>query len=313
MEEYYLKNKDDYDELLILWRNQNSIIIGRNQNTVAEINSEYVKANNISISRRISGGGAVFQDLGNVCFTIIKRKESSDSFPYFVEPIISYLKKLNIKAWVHGKNDIYIQGNKKVSGNAQYSYKDKIMHHGTVLYNVDFNKIKLSLKPNLIKLETKSIKSNIASVDNIINHLDNKISNEDFFNSLSSYFLSSNNYEEDKISEEDKNKIWDIANTKYKDQSWIFNNIQEFSVTKEKRYNWGTIKVSYEAKDNIFQSIKFTGDFLSSSDNLEKLEENLKGSQINKNNIVNVTNSYNLKEIFGPAFEIVDFWNLLDL
>jgi lipoate---protein ligase len=313
MEEYFLKENDNYNELIILWRNANSIIVGRNQNTIAEVNYDFAKENHISVSRRLSGGGTVYQDLGNICFTVIKNKESSNSFEYFLKPIVEFLKTLNIESWVHGKNDLYIQGNKKVSGNAQYMYNDKIMHHGTLLYNVDFLKMKTSLKPNKIKLETKSVKSNVASVDNIINHLIEKMDNDSFFRKLSNFFIEKNNYDLQHINDYDTKRIEEIAENKYKKKEWIYSNSQSYTLNKEKRFDWGTIKVGYEAENNKIKEIKFTGDFLSSNDQIEELEKSLIGIDINKEKIVNVALKYDLKDIFGKKFILDDLLELINI
>lgn len=313
MEEYYLKEKDNYEELVILWRNANSIIVGRNQNTIAEVNYDFVKENSISVSRRLSGGGTVYQDLGNICFTVIKNKESSNSFEYFLKPIVEFLKTLDIESWVQGKNDLYIQGNKKVSGNAQYIFNNKIMHHGTLLYNVDFLKMKNSLKPNKIKLETKSIKSNVASVDNIINHLEEKIDNDLFLKKLSAFFINNDDYEILEINDYDKKKIEELAENKYRKNQWIYKNNQQYTLSNEKRFNWGTIKVGYEAENNKIKEIKFTGDFLSSNDQIENLEKDLIDVEIIREKINSVIIKYDLKNIFGKQFVIDDLFELINI
>lgn len=313
MEEYFLKENDNYEELIILWRNANSIIVGRNQNTIAEVNYDFAKENQISVSRRLSGGGTVYQDLGNICFTVIKNKESSNSFEYFLKPIVEFLKTLNISSWVHGKNDLYIQGNKKVSGNAQYMYNNKIMHHGTLLYNVDFLKMRNSLKPNKIKLESKSIKSNVASVDNIINHLKEKMDNDSFFKKLSNFFIEKNDYELQNISDYDQKRIEEIAANQYKKKEWIYLNNQSYTLSKEKRFDWGTIKVGYEAENNKIKEIKFTGDFLSSDDQIEELEKDLIGVDISKEKISSILLKYDLKNIFGKQFILNDLFYLINI
>lgn len=134
MEEYLLKNFDE--DLFILWRNEPSIIVGKNQNTLSEINLEYIKEYSIPVVRRQSGGGAVFHDLGNINFTFIACNNNNFSdFRRFTQPIIDLLKTLDVNAEFSGRNDLLIDG-KKFSGNAQYNYKNKVMHHGTLYFHL---------------------------------------------------------------------------------------------------------------------------------------------------------------------------------
>ena len=132
MEEYFLKNTKE--DLFLLWRNESAIIVGKNQNTLSEINYEYVKEHDIKVVRRQSGGGAVFHDLGNICFTFIACNNNHFSdFKRFTMPIVDALKGLGVNAEFSGRNDLLIDG-QKFSGNAQYNYKDRVMHHGTLLF-----------------------------------------------------------------------------------------------------------------------------------------------------------------------------------
>ena len=138
LEEYVFNEVFDGEDILMLWQNEPSVIIGKHQNTVEEVNGEYVEANNIHVVRRLSGGGAVYHDLGNLNFTFIVKKDRREAFRFkdFATPIIKMLKSLGVQAEFNSRNDITIN-NKKFSGNAQYVKKDKILHHGTLLFNTD--------------------------------------------------------------------------------------------------------------------------------------------------------------------------------
>ena len=169
MEEYFLKNTTE--DVFMLWRNESAIIVGKNQNTLSEINYEYVKENNIKVVRRQSGGGAVFHDLGNINFTFISCNDNSFSdFKRFTMPIIECLEDLNIHAEFSGRNDLLID-NQKFSGNAQYNYKNKVMHHGTLLFSSQINDLSSALKVKPSKFEGKGVKSVKSRVTNISNHL----------------------------------------------------------------------------------------------------------------------------------------------
>ncbi len=135
-EEYFLKNFDD--DIFMLWQSDDTIVVGKHQNALGEINYRFVRKNNITVARRISGGGTVFHDSGNVNFSFIKNVKSSAeiSFKQFTEPVVNTLAKLDIIATTSGRNDLLIEG-KKISGNAEHIFKKRVLHHGTLLYNSD--------------------------------------------------------------------------------------------------------------------------------------------------------------------------------
>ncbi len=158
-EEYVLKNFND--DCFMLWRNRPSIIVGKHQNTLSEININHVKENNIDVVRRLSGGGAVFHDLGNLNFTFIKNVNNESNlvdFKKYTQPIIDVLKHLGVDAKFEGRNDIMING-RKVSGNAEHVFKRRVLHHGTLLFSSVMADLSKVLKVNPLKYQDKGVKS----------------------------------------------------------------------------------------------------------------------------------------------------------
>ena len=182
LEEYCFKNLRDEDEIFLLWINEPSIIVGKYQNTIEEINTEYTREKGIHVIRRISGGGAVYHDLNNLNYTIISNRDKNQegfNFKEFSKPIIETLAELGVKAEFTGRNDLEIDG-QKFCGNAQAYIKDRVMHHGCLLFNVDFSALGDALKVSKDKIESKGVKSVRSRVTNILPHLKTPITVEEF-------------------------------------------------------------------------------------------------------------------------------------
>ena len=188
LEEYAFKHLLDEDQIFLLWINKPSIIVGRHQNTIEEINRDYVRENGIEVVRRISGGGAVYHDLNNLNYTIISKEDENKAFDFksFSTPVINTLAELGVKAEFTGRNDLEIDG-KKFCGNAQAYINGRIMHHGCLLFDVDLSVLANALKVSKDKFESKGVKSVRARVTNIIDELPEKITVEEFRDLLLEY------------------------------------------------------------------------------------------------------------------------------
>jgi lipoate-protein ligase A len=236
-EEYLLKSMDK--DCFMLWQNESSIIIGKHQNTLAEINQKFVAENNLPVIRRISGGGTVFHDMGNLNFTFIQKgdKEKLVDFRRFTQPIIDTLNQLGVPARFEGKNDIRVNG-LKISGNAEHVYKNKVLHHGTLLYSSQLANLSEALKSNPGKFTDKAVQSVRSRVANIIDFLPEKLTLEEFkatvTRSISKKFPGAGIY---KLSDHDHLSITQLAEEKYKTWVWNFGYSPDFKFNNNKAIN----------------------------------------------------------------------------
>jgi len=278
-EEYVLKNFNE--NCFMLWRNRPSIIVGKHQNTLAEINIDYVKENNIDVVRRLSGGGAVFHDLGNLNFTFIKNVNKEGTlvdFKKYTQPVIAVLNHLGVDAKFEGRNDIMING-RKVSGNAEHVFKRRVLHHGTLLFSSVMADLSQALKVNPLKYQDKGVKSVRSRVTNISEHLPHKMSVIEFHDKIFNFMVDS---EEDAIlyeyTPEDIKNINQLVEKKYKTWEWNFGYSPKYNFEKLIRTNGGNLEIHLNVEKGIIVDLKIFGDFFGEKDivEIEKLLINKK-------------------------------------
>ncbi len=274
LEEYCFKNLRDQDEIFLLWINQPSIIVGKYQNTIEEINTEYTREHGINVIRRISGGGAVYHDLNNLNYTIISNKDKGKEgfdFKEFSKPIIDTLAELGVKAEFTGRNDLEIDG-QKFCGNAQAYIKDRVMHHGCLLFNVEFSALANALKVSKDKIESKGVKSVRARVTNILPHLKEQITVNEFADKILGYMKKHNpNMTEYKFSEEEIEKIKERAEYK-RSWEWNYGESPEYNISRSHRFPKGKIEIFANVINSKIASIKFYGDFFGKNEELTDIE-----------------------------------------
>ena len=272
IEEYMFSETDD--DVFMLWRNEPTIVIGKNQNGYAEINMPYVKENNIHIARRITGGGAVYHDLGNVNYTFITgRNKTGIDFEYFTAPIIEALKKLGISAILSGRNDLLV-GNKKFSGNAQHTKGTRVLHHGTLLFDTDLDVLSLALKVDEEKIKAKAIKSTRSRVVNIKSILSYDMTAEDFINVISDFVIKKYSPE---ITEAPDNEKTDALAKRNASDEWIFPEkdfVARYDVIKKKKYPFGLVEIHLAMSNETVKELKIFGDFFGIGD-ISELEARL--------------------------------------
>ncbi len=281
--EEYLFNTAEED-VFLLWQNYNTVVIGKNQNAYAEIDFNELKSKGVNLARRITGGGAVYHDLGNVNYSFISpnAKTSGIDFSYYATPIINALKNLGLEVTLSGRNDLVTIGGKKISGNAQHRVQNRVLHHGTLLFSSDLEFLSKVLTVDSEKLKTKALKSTRSRVENISSLIENKITTSEFIDNLKTFILKTynpdvleieNNFEIDKLCKRNKSNEWLFPEKDF---------ISKYQVVKKKRFEFGTIELNLELKNDVVLSLKISGDFFSEKpiEDLEKLFESAKFSAI---------------------------------
>ena len=296
-EEYILHNKNQCD-YMILWQNDNAVIIGRNQNLEQEINKGFIRQHGISVIRRNTGGGAVYHDQGNLNYSFITSisDEGSICIDRFTEIVVTALKKLGLNAVASGRNDICING-KKVSGTAQHLYKKRLLYHGTMLFDSDIDKMTGALNVDREKFESKGVNSIVSRVGNIRDCLSKDMTMTQFWNYLKKNMMNEGLAEEF-ITKEEYEKICALKKEKYDSWEWNFGKSPQFTVRNKSRWKGGSIEVGLVVKNGRIEDIAIYGDFLALSP-IDETISRLKGRKFLKKDILEALEGENFKEVFG--------------
>lgn len=266
-------------DCFMLWRNSPAIIVGRNQNTLEEINAAFVAERQISVVRRLSGGGAVYHDLGNVNFTFICHDTAhAYNFARFSQPVLDVLHKLGVPAEFAGRNDLVIEG-RKFSGNAQYVQGSKVLHHGTLLYDSDLSVLSGALNAKPEKFESKGIKSISSRTTNIKPYLAQPLAVEDFAAMLLQHIKDAYpDAEFAGIGPEGYAAARELAAKRYGNKDWNYGKSSPYNFRNQLRYPGGIVECRLFVDQGIIRSAKIYGDFFGNKA-VEELEALLVGTR----------------------------------
>ncbi|HLR11959.1 MAG TPA: lipoate--protein ligase [Sporosarcina sp.] len=287
IEEYILRTMDiEEDSYLLFYINEPSIIIGKNQNTVEEIDTDFVEKNGIKVVRRLSGGGAVYHDLGNLNYSFITKDdgESFRNFKKFTEPVVKALQKIGVNAELIGRNDLLVDG-RKISGNAQFATQGRMFSHGTLMFDTEIEKVVSALRVRKDKIESKGIKSIRSRVANIAEFLDDEMTIEDLrMEILKSIFEGEENIQYKELTDEDWENIHALSKERYANWDWNYGKSPKFNMQHSHRFPVGSIDVRLQVSKGVIEDVAIFGDFFGIGE-IEKVQAALRGITYNKQSI----------------------------
>jgi lipoate-protein ligase A len=298
-EEYFLKNHDLGDDIFMLWQNEPTIVVGRFQNTLQEVNQAYTDAHHIHLIRRITGGGAVYHDLGNLCYTFILNGITPDKVdvPLFARPVVNALAKFGIHAEASGRNDLTLDG-KKFSGTAMALQKKRLLFHGTLMYDTDLTVLSEALNVAPDKIASKGVKSVRSRVTNIKPYAPTDLTIEQFKEALKQSLFGESAQREYHPTPEDLAAIQELSIKKYQSWEWNFGSNPSAGVVYSKRFTGGKLEIHLNIEKGLITSCNIRGDFLGLCE-AEEVEQRLTGIPYREDAILQAMQDVDMKKHFG--------------
>ncbi|WP_156288822.1 lipoate--protein ligase [Oceanobacillus salinisoli] len=312
IEEYILENFGEKDTYLLFYINKPSIIIGRNQNTIEEINTDYVDEKGIKVVRRLSGGGAVYHDEQNLNFSFITKDdgESFQNFAKFLQPIVGVLNKLGVPAEMQGRNDLAVEG-RKISGNAMFSTKGRMFSHGTLMLDSEVEELTKALKVKKEKIESKGIKSIRSRVATISEFLNEKITMEEFKEAILKNIFNVEDIKDVpqyELTDEDWENIHKISKNRYQKWEWNYGKSPSYNVQESHKFPSGLVDIRLDVQKGVIENCKIYGDFFGIGD-VKELEETLIGVRHDRQAIEEALKDVEVPHYLGKISK-EDFINL---
>lgn len=298
MEYWLITEKKPEDTVLLFWNSSPTLVVGKYQNPLEEINMEYAKAHNINICRRMSGGGTVYQDPGCWQFSFVTAADKKKiSFQEYILPVIDALHDLGVEgAGFNGRNDLVIEG-KKFSGNSQYIHDGYVVHHGTLLYDTDIVPLVESTTVDPYKIVSKSIKSVRDRVTNISEHMEKPVSGQDFKKLMVSHLMGPEGVVYEPTAEE-LTRVQQIAEEKFNNHQVIYGGSPKYSITRTGHFEGGKMEFTVSVAKGVIKDISVSGDFFGTVD-ADEFAAVLKGCPYEKNAILEA-----LKEMKGTVYKV---------
>jgi lipoate-protein ligase A len=304
LEEYVFRNKPAAEDCLLFYVNASAIIIGRNQNTIEEVNAEVVAERGIQVVRRVSGGGAVYHDLGNLNFSFITSEVQGrfNRYESFTKPVTDVLRDMGVPAELGGRNDILV-GGRKISGNAQFARPDRMFSHGTLLLDSDLDEVTRALRPKPGKVESKGVKSIRSRVANISEFLESPIAVEELRERIIERIFGTRDRSaipQLEITEADWAAVHELVATKYGAWSWNYGESPASNVQRSHRFPIGEIDVRLDVQEGRIVAARIFGDFMGRED-VARLEEKLAGVAYDLPSVTAALSDVDVSDYFGDV------------
>ena len=298
LEYYFAAEKPLGEPVFLFWPTVPTVVCGKYQNTLEEINLPYVRAHNVDVVRRLSGGGTIYTDEGGLMYTFITYGGGEEiHFRDYMAPVVDALSALGVNAAFSGRNDILVDG-RKVSGTAQYKLGDTTVHHGTLMFAVNIEHMLLATQVDAEKIASKSIKSVRERVTNISEHLPVPMDKEAFrLHMIHAILGDGKTYE---LTEEDRTAVERIADETFRPWERRFGADPKCTLTRSRRFAGGKVTANLELKHGRIESIRFTGDFFA-SERLDALTSALSGCRFEKADVLAVLSR---EELRGAIYRV---------
>lgn len=304
LEEFVFSEKAFDEPVLMLWQNEPSVIIGRYQNTIEEINYDFIRDRKIHVIRRNTGGGAVYHDLGNLnySFVIPRAEKMTIDFDTFTAPVIKALRSVGVDAVKSGRNDI-LAGGRKFSGNAQHISRGRLLHHGTLMFDVNMEDVANALKVKPGKFRSKATKSVRSRVTNLKPLIDSSLGIEtavDFKKLLLDHFREEEDLRTVALSTEQREKIQKLRAEKYMTDSWNFGRSPAADVVRGDFFSCGQVVFHFTIDAHAITDLKITGDFFSSGD-ISEFEQAFIGESYEREALLSVLSKLDIRHYLGDV------------